>query len=395
MATRAVLSVLLLLAMGGAAWAQAAWAPGWMSVAFLALLVSYFMIGLAFMYAIGFQDARMEAWCRHEFYQNSATAVLLGMLVGVSALLDNTLYPAFWSTSILNPESQRASASVCPSSTLSVPGFGLSVTLNSLRYSPPRGGRGFGNIQNHVVGYVGCLRTAVTKYLLELNLGGVFFGFISSLMFSFEFVEIKFGMLNIMPGVVMKPVTDMLGYINTLVAMLFLQLRVQELVLTFARDYAFSFLLPLGVALRAFTFTRGAGGALIAIAVGFYIVLPITYLFQEEITADYCARHDCQRSLLARFGYAGNLYDIIVGLMASAQSGGIGRGLTVAGSFGQGYSLSELMSLNGPFGPVIFVAGISGAVLPALGLITTFIFMKSFANLMGSDVDFSTLIKIV
>jgi len=394
---RIPLAVVAILLAAGAAFAQSqAWSAGWVSIAFLALITSYFLIGIAFMYAVGFQDARMEAWCKHEFYQNSATAVLLGALLGVSALMDNVVYPAFWSQSIINPDAPRGSATGLCTGTFSLRQLAISMSLNSLKYYSPPSGSGFKNIQNHAVGYVSCLRSKVTGYILTLSIGGMYFGFLSSLMLDINFLEMQFGMSAISPGALVRPLSDFMGYANTLVTLLFLQLKVQEMALAFARDYAFTFLLPVGVALRAFALTRRAGGALISIAVGFYIVLPVTYLFQEEITASYCASHNCRASLLDNFGGSGNISDVLTALLADAQRGGaLGKGITFAGSPRGGLTLADIMSVNGPLGPIFFIAGISGAVLPAIGLITTFMFMKSFGSVLGSDVDFSSLMKII
>jgi len=49
----------------------------------------------------------------------------------------------------------------------------------------------------------------------------------------------------------------------------------QQFLISMAGQYAFTFLIPLGLLFRTFKVSRRAGGALIAIGFGFYAVLPI------------------------------------------------------------------------------------------------------------------------
>lgn len=51
--------------------------------------------------------------------------------------------------------------------------------------------------------------------------------------------------------------------------------------------YAFNFILPLGIFLRTFKVTRGAGGFLIALGVCLYFVLPLSILFINSIIYEY------------------------------------------------------------------------------------------------------------
>ncbi len=51
--------------------------------------------------------------------------------------------------------------------------------------------------------------------------------------------------------------------------------------------FAFPFLLPLGIVLRTFKFTRGAGGLLIALAISLHIMLPLGIIFNDMLGATF------------------------------------------------------------------------------------------------------------
>ena len=57
----------------------------------------------------------------------------------------------------------------------------------------------------------------------------------------------------------------------------------QKLFLSFIKQTAFVFLLPIGFILRTIPFTREAGAYLMAIAIGFFIVFPLTYVFNKTV----------------------------------------------------------------------------------------------------------------
>ena len=59
----------------------------------------------------------------------------------------------------------------------------------------------------------------------------------------------------------------------------------QQYVLSFIANFAFQFLLPIGIVLRLIPFAREAGAAVMAIAFAFYIVFPLTYVMADKMTA--------------------------------------------------------------------------------------------------------------
>lgn len=68
-----------------------------------------------------------------------------------------------------------------------------------------------------------------------------------------------------------------------------IQLEGLSLMLSFGAQYAICILLPLGLLLRSFNITRGAGGLLIAAGVGFYFFLPVTLLTFTGLAEEFAA----------------------------------------------------------------------------------------------------------
>ena len=124
----------------------------------------------------------------------------------------------------------------------------------------------------------------------------------------------------------------------------------------------FGYLLPVGVILRAFGFTRGFGGALIAIAVGFYIIYPAALV-------------------------------LVYGLLLNEVSGQIeGMGPT-------GDDVDSWQSEGGgTFGKVCGFVGtlcVGAAVVPFLVFIIVVAFTKSLSSQLGEEVDVSNLTKMI
>ena len=78
-------------------------------------------------------------------------------------------------------------------------------------------------------------------------------------------------------------VSYMLETLAFLVTPIGASLLFQKLFLSFVKETAFVFLLPIGFILKTIPFTREAGAYLMAIAVGFFIVFPLTYLFDKVV----------------------------------------------------------------------------------------------------------------
>ncbi|MFH1520513.1 MAG: hypothetical protein ABID61_02620 [Candidatus Micrarchaeota archaeon] len=65
------------------------------------------------------------------------------------------------------------------------------------------------------------------------------------------------------------------------------ELHALRMLLLMGTKYAFTLLLPFGIFLRTFKFTRGAGGLFIAMAVALYFILPFTIIFFQYMFDEF------------------------------------------------------------------------------------------------------------
>ncbi|MCX6778238.1 MAG: hypothetical protein NT157_05140, partial [Candidatus Micrarchaeota archaeon] len=137
---------------------------------------------------------------------------------------------------------------------------------------------------------------------------------------------------------------------------------------------------PVGMVLGAFPFSRGAGGTLMALAVGLYLIFPLTYLVNEEITYEYCSTH--------------NGCNVELGAVISGSARDIANDMLKEGG-NKSVRLMQLLSYDGPLGPVIYLSTFSAGIMPIFSLLVTLTLVKGLARIFGADVDFSTLIKVI
>ncbi|MEW6329137.1 MAG: hypothetical protein AB1468_03400 [Candidatus Micrarchaeota archaeon] len=328
------------------------WCQRWQTVALIVLLTMFTVMALIYAVGVGLNSNNLVNFARNEFYQLAATAFMLGMLISADWYLNTMLFPAFCRTSFIEGGGAYTYSS-----------FSCAADWNAL--------------QNHAVAYARGLREQITGYVRTMIHFDIIAGAIASMTLMFDIKQAL--TFDIVPGAAFRPVIDMFGYALSILSIAMIQLRAQEMLLEFARDYMFAFFLPVGIALRAFPFTRMAGGAFIAISVGFYIVLPLAYLASEQIVREHCSNYKCSGSLT--LAMAGNARDVIDDMF--------NRGGSAPSEF------MKEMTYEGDFGPMLYMSVVAATILPLMCLIATIMFTRSLASLLGAEIDFTSLIKII
>ncbi len=85
----------------------------------------------------------------------------------------------------------------------------------------------------------------------------------------------------------MMPFLSQMRYITDGVALAFFSVQLQGMVMSFIAAVAIPVLLPVGIVLRTFYFTRALGGTIIALVIGLYVVFPMTYLMDAQLSNQY------------------------------------------------------------------------------------------------------------
>jgi len=304
---------------------------GWETTAITAVMVSFGIIGLAFAVAIGFRYRELEEWAKTELYEIFISGLIVGVLVAFVNIL-----------------------------------FGISINL--------AGGNPFDIAHNAL----DMMTLETTSIYLALFLTNISIGAISTLMFSFfipipilppplpTIVTIRFGSF-VSPwaglSAVLMGVNTMFNLLSGMIAVLL----VQQVLLDFFRAAMLKYFLPLGVLMRTFPITRVAGGTIIAIAIGAYIIYPLTVIYGWNVYNQY---------------------------KATATPGSIGDPMTFA--IGVTFQ-AVLWNMDNVVNPIASLMQnfVIIAVLFLISVIITFSSIRSLAGVLGGDPDLFGLARLV
>jgi hypothetical protein len=94
--------------------------------------------------------------------------------------------------------------------------------------------------------------------------------------------------------------------LNMIYAFTVVSLQIQRISLSAAQAFAFSLLLPIGLILRVIPITRNAGSFLIASAFGLYVIWPMLFVFEYDVTRQIVEMKKDEISKEIRVFYEGN-----------------------------------------------------------------------------------------
>ncbi len=303
------------------------WAD-WYSITFVVISATMALVALAYMVGIGFHLPKLQAWAKEEFYQALASALIA------------VLFISFVST--------------------------IKTTMQNLY-----GGDPFQIAST----YIGKVISSLTVLFMAVVGTDVPFSLMQSLTFKAMPSQMGF---SINPFIGLTTLTSMLslmmeGILGAMAVMLS-----QGTFLLFIQ-YQLPIIFPIGIALRAFPWTRHAGGALIAIFFGFYIFYPFLWVFNSAI-------YDETIQQLSFMGAARNFVNAL----------GIGAGcienpttcLTNVPDFGANIMLALINLIAYPVIAHLFIFAI---LLPLFNLLTVLILINELAKIFGSEIDLGGL----
>ncbi len=180
-----------------------------------------------------------------------------------------------------------------------------------------------------------------------------------------------------------QPVLTQLNYIITALSLTLLSLEIQGILLEFVAAVSLSILLPIGLILRTFYFTRRLGGAILAITIALFAVLPLAYILDTQMMSTYSLSTGVslnqsiqnstavQHSVLASIG--------VQNLTASSATSIIGE---IGGLFSGLTGLVDNL-LNTISGLIM-----EAFLFPIFSIILTIISAREFARILGTEVSF-------
>jgi hypothetical protein len=180
--------------------------------------------------------------------------------------------------------------------------------------------------------------------------------------------------------------------ITEFLAFAILSIIAQAAILRFISVASITVLLPLGLVLRVFYFTRRLGGTIIAITIGLFAVLPLTYVLGAILLNSFSGYAQSQmfdsatsalNSSSSSSSSTGGLVQEAVSTLSSGNSISSASGLT---SLLRGAS-AVLSSLVNEVGDALAFLVLQVFLLPTFDLILTIVSIRELARILGSEVS--------
>lgn len=363
----------------------------WVNIAILAMLTMFFAVGIIYMVGTGFGMPALVAWCKNEVFQVSATALMLFLMIFAITGVDGATRGLVGSEALTFYDVQPSDFAL------------MKVAQGHMQCQSEF----IWSTYNYVI--VATAPLAII-YSSTIHIRPLRMGF------------------SIQPAKFIQPIMDNVHIGTTLLGSGAWASKLIWMLLMFAQDTMFAIFLPLGVVLRSLPFTRAIGGTLIAIALAFYVALPaavmVNVLVYEEHYGEYCKPTTSAGSSLSPLNLPPERIQHVFGgtwhyMKDAFVLGSAGAGPAIFGKVGGISSLLLAVFLGGGI-PGALAWLVSGAIIGTLisaslawareivfilviltfvgGVVqymVTFTFARELAKLLGSDVDLTSLLKIL
>jgi hypothetical protein len=332
------------------------------AIALTAIMIAVSGIVLGIAYAI--EDKKLKETAKYEIYQSIANAVLIGILLvmfannGIITTLINSVVES-GSTHFVCQQFMSNNYAIC---------FAYNYLIGVTDYTFM--GRAYMPLLQ--------ITTSMLAMLLGVNIG---LGVISGININLAIVSISFS------GAIL-PFIKEISYIIGILTTISIGISVEASLLYFISLTSTTIILPAGLLLRAFRPSRKIGGFLVAVAIGMYVVFPLSYLFNAALVSSYSSNlnstnmHDVVIS-------AGSINNQMMQSMTASknQTSGVISSLTssVEGLLNllTTYIISALDLLAGLIVQVF--------ILPIFSIVLTGISIRELAGLLGSEAFFGRL----
>ncbi|MCL5419575.1 MAG: hypothetical protein M1354_01695 [Candidatus Marsarchaeota archaeon] len=325
----------------------------------IAIMMAISGIALGLGYAIN--EKKFKDFGRNELYQSLLNGALVGGMIllfsqsGIVSLAINQMTMSN-STSMQCPTDLTGNAAICLAYNYLIgPGYSLGGVYHSSIFSTT---------------------TLILTGLFALN---AVLGAIAAAKITIIVVTISFGPL-------VNPLIAEISYVIKMLGTVAIGALVQGAVLLFVNASAISVILPSGIILRTFYPTRKLGGFLMAMAIGLYVVLPLSYVFDATIANTYSSVN--LNSISQLNSTASSIDGDIYGGLSAAPSNSLLSGISST-------LISPLKSLAAGFSYVlnwllqeVAYLIVYTFILPAFSLIITAVAIREFAGVLGSEAFF-------
>lgn len=325
------------------------------SIISIMLVIAGIILGLG----IALNEKNLKEFGKSELFQSIINGVLLSSLFLIFS--KNGLI-----TDIINNIVLKAST------TLSCPGFESTNYAICFAYNFLTGLNGF--VINTV--HFFSLFTEISTMLISISSIYVILALISSLKFNF--------IIGISLSSIFTPILSVLSSVITTLVFSLLSIEVQAALLKFAGIISINVLLPIGIILRTFYFTRRLGGTIIAIAIGFFCIFPLTYLLNAQLVYSYSSNTSLSNSFLQN---TTQLKSNILNQIPTTSNSISQQFITILDASITNFSSYFWNMINNIINELAIII-VEVFFLPLLSLILTIVSIREFAKVLGSEISF-------
>lgn len=336
------------------------------AITLIAIMLTIAGISLGLGYAI--DDKKIKDFGKSELYQCVINGIIVGTLV--VAFSSNGIITAF----INNTVSSASMTATCEQSMNG--NYAICFAYNYLVGLTP--------VTVHGTSYPTLIDTSIGVLApVSLLYSGL------SILGS---IKLNLGILTIGFASALNPILTALNYVIEALTASVIAIEVQGMLLKFISIVTIPVLLPVGIILRTFYMTRKLGGAIMAIAIGLFAVLPLTYVLNIELTVNYIGSLD--NSTVSSFILS----------TANTNSNIINHAVEITHITGNqtsnmtGYFTNAIASMVQSFDTFMdkiasYVALLIIEVffLPTFSIILTVISIREIAKILGTEITFGRL----
>ncbi len=339
----------------------------WQYAALLAVLISAFLVSLAYMTGSIFSNQMLIAWAKNELYQVMASAFILGCFIGILFMV------------------QAGIAGELEDAGVPCAGTDCHILL-----------------ANRYLEVMYDDSAIMARSIIRVNSVLMFFrhfGVTAELL-----VQPYFGIVLSPAAGLGIPAESLKNTMDVLIKIMML-IKAQQIALGLIKDGLFPVLLVMGLVFRTFFFTRKLGGLLIAVAVGMYLVYPLVFVLAHNIWLD--SIHTQTKSdgtpigsYILKANVSGNLTYLIYPNYDSG-TGQTDRLLKIRSNLtGLRKSLGEIVTGNFIIGEGGFIEKTSillvyTTFIPFVALMTTIGFVRGLSSVLGGDIEIAGLTRIL
>jgi hypothetical protein len=180
----------------------------------------------------------------------------------------------------------------------------------------------------------------------------------------------------------LNPIINQIQYFIKILTTISISALVQSSLLEVVAGSAITLILPTGLILRTFYPTRKIGGFLIAVAIGMYVILPMSYVLNANILDSYSTSVS-NSTIVELSGSAGGIEGQILSISGTPKTSLISSIAGAVGGIGSAFSTIA----NAAISDVSYFI-LAAFILPAFSLVLTTISIKELSSILGSEVSF-------